>query len=163
MSNEDIYGGDALIDELESSVNLAEQAEKLLPMAPAPKKIKSSTKFSGQGGKEKAPFSVQQIAREYTVEAIEKIVSIMRGDHVEENEDGQLVISKVDNSTSLEAAKILLDRGWGKATVKAQIEQNVTVNVHNALKELADRVEAPPSLSEDHGTTVDVEVEEEKA
>lgn len=159
-TKEDIYGG--LVDEMESHADqLIEAAEDLLPMVPDdsnPKCARSSTKVGNVGGQSKVPFSVQQLAREYTEEAIETVVGIMRGSHIEVDEEtGVKTISSVDNSTRLEAAKLLLDRGWGKATVKHNVEMK-SINIHATLKELADTVQAPPSLIEEHGV-IDAEVQ----
>lgn len=158
-SKEDIYGG--LVGEMESHAEqLIEAAQDLLPMVPDDTDAKcqrSSTKVGKVGGQSKVPFSVQQLAREYTEEAISTVVDIMRGSHIKEDEEGNRVISSVDNSTRLEAAKLLLDRGWGKATVKHNVEMK-SINIHATLKELADSVQAPPSLIEERGI-IDAEVQ----
>lgn len=59
--------------------------------------------------RELVPFTLQQLARTYTDEALETIVSIMQN-------------GEEAASTRLEAAKVLLDRGWGKPTVQIKQE-----------------------------------------
>lgn len=136
----DIFGAFGL-DEKEQTT-LVEQAEKLAELAPVVEPTKPKP--------DKPGFTLQELSRQYTEEAIDVIVGIMRGTSITENDEGQIIISKVDNSTRLEAAKMLLDRGWGKPTVKAQIETKHT-DVHKVLELMASKVKAPPSLAEDHG------------
>lgn len=50
-------------------------------------------------GRPPRPLDLAALAREHTVEAVEKLVEVMRGD---------------DHSRALYAVQQLLDRGWGK-------------------------------------------------
>jgi hypothetical protein len=60
------------------------------------------------GRQSKDSFSLQQLAREHTEDAFQTVLNIMR--YAEED------------STRLEAAKQVLDRGWGKPTVHQKSE-----------------------------------------
>ncbi|MBX9937647.1 MAG: hypothetical protein K2Y32_00255 [Candidatus Obscuribacterales bacterium] len=63
------------------------------------------------GRQSKDPFTLQQLAKQHTEEAFKVLLEVMR--HAE------------DDSTRLEAAKQVLDRGWGKPT---QHQKTETVN-----------------------------------
>lgn len=74
------------------------------------------------GGRPKLPEDikhVRELAREYTQEAVDALVIVMRG----ENSSAGAKVS---------AAQALLDRGWGKA------EANVNMTVKRDAKELTD-------------------------
>jgi len=61
--------------------------------------------FSGNpGGRPKDEFKVAELARSYTIEAVETLVDLMR--------HGK------DDRVRGTAAQALLDRGWGKAKVE---------------------------------------------
>jgi hypothetical protein len=70
-------------------------------------------------GRAKALVEVTKAAREYTVEAIDTLVKIMRD-------------IKATASARVQAAGIILDRGWGKAPV------TVNINRDGNLKDLSD-------------------------
>lgn len=80
--------------------------------------------------KDKAPFSLQQLAKEYTNAALETIVEIM-----DDREQ--------EGSTRLDAAKALLDRGWGKptATIKQETIKYTLNDLQKALVEKQDEIE----------------------
>jgi hypothetical protein len=94
-----------------------------------------------------ASFSLQQLAKDHTEMALRGIVHLAQ---FAENE-----------GVKLEALKHLLDRGWGKPTMKAEINSK-HVSIHTTLKELASAVQNPPRLGllEDYGDTVNVPAEE---
>lgn len=142
------------------SVKLKEAAEQATALAKVVPDVETSHTSPYQGKGNPAPFTVQQLAKQYTEEAILVAVSIMRGDNIEYDEEGKKTINEVATSTRLEAAKLLLDRGWGKATVKGELNVNHKVDIHGTLAELAAQVKAPPSLGEDHALVTDVEVQE---
>lgn len=56
----------------------------------------------------KPTYSLQKLAKEHTEEALKKLVSLMR--------------FAEDESVQLQAANAVLDRGWGKASVKVEVE-----------------------------------------
>ena len=61
--------------------------------------------FSGNpGGRPKDEFKVAELARSYTVEAVETLVELMR--------------HSKDDRVRGTASQALLDRGWGKAKVE---------------------------------------------
>ena len=61
--------------------------------------------FSGNpGGRPKDEFKVAELARSYTVEAVETLVDLMR--------------HSKDDRVRGTASQALLDRGWGKAKVE---------------------------------------------
>ena len=61
--------------------------------------------FSGNpGGRPKDEFKVAELARSYTVEAVETLVDLMR--------------HSKDDRVRGTASQALLDRGWGKARVE---------------------------------------------
>lgn len=142
------------------TVKLREAAEQATALAKVVPDIETKHTSAFQGKGNPAPFTVQQLAKQYTEEAILTAVEIMRGGYIGEDDKGRIVISSVENSTRLEAAKLLLDRGWGKATVKAELNANIKVDIHSTLAELAAQVKAPPALGEDHALVTDVEVQE---
>lgn len=76
------------------------------------------------GGRPKGKDEVKALAREYTVEAIERLVAWMRSDNAK---------------ASVSAAGTLLDRGWGKA--EQQGEMNINLNYVAALPEVSPSVE----------------------
>lgn len=87
----------------EKSLRIVEQCIKNAPdTTPRPAKLPYRKPNA-------APYLLHQLAKSYTEEALETIVGIMQ------NPDG-------DASTRLEAAKVLLDRGWGKPTVQIKQE-----------------------------------------
>lgn len=61
------------------------------------------------GRQDPAPFTVQQLAREKTEEAFNTIIDIMND-------------YESENSTRLEAAKEVLNRGWGKPAMQIKQE-----------------------------------------
>ena len=61
--------------------------------------------FSGNpGGRPKDEYKVAELARSYTVEAVETLVDLMRHSR--------------DDRVRATASQALLDRGWGKAKVE---------------------------------------------
>jgi hypothetical protein len=63
------------------------------------------TGFSGNpGGRPRDEFKVAELARSYTVEAVETLVDLMR--------------HSTDDRVRGTASQALLDRGWGKAKVE---------------------------------------------
>jgi hypothetical protein len=62
---------------------------------------------------------VAKLAREYTVEAIETLVKLMRKE-------------KATDAARVSAISILLDRGWGKA------QQTININRDTNLRDLTD-------------------------
>lgn len=140
------------------SVKLKEAAELSTALARVVPEAEKPGPHPKQGKTNPAPFTVQQLAKQYTEEAIATAVEIMRGKSVKLQADGTEIIELIEPSTRLEAAKLLLDRGWGKATVKGEIDVKHKIDIHSTLAELAKQVKAPPSLGEDHGA-IDVEVQ----
>ena len=64
--------------------------------------------FSGNpGGRPKDEFKVAELARSYTVEAVETLVDLMR--------------HSKDDRVRGTASQALLDRGWGKAKVEVAV------------------------------------------
>ncbi len=81
---------------------LVEQVDALIESAPAlPAKVEPVPKN---------PYSIKKLAQEKTQEAFDVMMKIMEN-------------PLVDPSTRLEAAKQILDRGWGKPTVQVKTEQ----------------------------------------
>ena len=72
-------------------------------------------------------FNLQKLAREKTEEAFNVVLQIMN--HAE------------DDCTRLEAAKQILDRGWGKPSVKIQAE-TVTYSLRDVEAKLLEKREA---------------------
>lgn len=83
--------------------------------------IKTEEKNAAEGDRRKrlpsypgrsnaAPFNVQQLAKEHTEAAMETILDIMN--------DGE-----AENCTRLEAAKEILNRGWGKPAMSVRQER----------------------------------------
>ena len=70
------------------------------------------------GGRPKEVGHVKELAREYTVEAIQTLAKIMR--------DG-----KAPHAARGRASEALLDRGWGKA------EATTTVNLNRDVRDLS--------------------------
>lgn len=79
-----------------------------LDFEPAPKEEKKFLPTT-VGRADAAPYSLQKLAKEHTEEALDVVLNIMR--------------FAEDDSTKLEAAKQILDRGWGKASIKVQTER----------------------------------------
>lgn len=75
---------------------------------------------------------VAELCRQYTSAAVLKLVALLEDDCQ-------------PGSVQLAAATALLDRGWGKPTVKTEIESR-HVNVHETLKLLAAQVKEPSRL-----------------
>lgn len=78
------------------------------------------------GRQSKDSYNLQKLAKEATEEAFNCVLNIMR--HAE------------DDSTRLEAAKQILDRGWGKPSVKIQAE-TVTYTLKDIEEKLLSRKE----------------------
>lgn len=137
-------------DIFEAFEDPAATVDDLLSMAPSAVPLPEPKHLPTIPGRTSpAPFSLQQLAKEYTADALHTIIAIMTN---EENEP----------STRLEAAKHLLDRGWGKSTIKAEIKSQHT-DVHKVLEALASQVKDPPRLGqmqEDNGAIIDVAIEE---
>jgi len=94
---EDIFDAFGIVDEL-------------LAMAPAtdpPEEKRHLPTIPGRIGD--APYSLQKLAKDHTERAFNVILQIM------EDEDAE-------NSTRLEAAKQILDRGWGKPAQQIRAE-----------------------------------------
>lgn len=93
---------------------LVEQVEELIVAAPQlPAKVEDGPKN---------PYSIKKLAQEKTQEAFDVIVGIMNN-------------VLIEPSTRLEAAKHVLDRGWGKATVQVKSEQ-ITYTLKDAQEKL---------------------------
>lgn len=69
-----------------------------------------------------APYSLQKLAKEHTQEALDVVLEIMRD-------------SEAEPGTRLEAAKQMLDRGWGKAALKVQTE-----SIQYTLKDIEEKL-----------------------
>lgn len=93
-----------------------------------------------------APFSLQKLAKDYTEEMLDIAVELAR--------------SAENESTRLEAVKLVLDRGWGKSAIKQEVTSR-HINVHETLKVLASQVTQPPKLWVEEGGIVDAEVAEQ--
>lgn len=89
------------------------EVDKLLPLVPSPLAVHEHKRTT-------IPHSMQQLARDFSETAFATILEIM------EDRDAE-------PSTRLEAAKVVLDRGWGKATVN--INQQ-TINVQATLQDI---------------------------
>ena len=88
--------------------------------------------FSGNpGGRPKDEFKVAELARSYTVEAVETLVDLMR-------------YSKDDRVRGT-ASQALLDRGWGKAKVGGG-QPSGGQSYIEALQAAAEVIEARKSL-----------------
>ena len=110
-----------------------EDIDELLAMAPDTEPPVDKPKLPGEPGRTNpAPHSLQVLAREYTQEAVDTILLIMRSPLAEA-------------STRLEAAKEILNRGWGKSAIKADIT-TTHISVHAELKQLAATLPDPPKL-----------------
>jgi hypothetical protein len=109
--------------------------DDLLAMAPAtePPQEKKKHLPGIPGRTNPASFVLQQHAKSYTEEAFSVILEIMTD-------------PDVDASTRLEAARQVLDRGWGKPAMKAEI-QSKHVSIHATLGELASTINNPPKVS----------------
>lgn len=116
---------DELKVEQETILEVAEDIARLAPIVEPPDFTKR---------KNPAPFSLQQLSKTYTEEALSTLVEIMRN-------------PEELGSTRIEAAKHILDRGWGKSAIKADIK-TTHVNVHEVLKELSNQIKEPPKLAE---------------
>ena len=64
------------------------------------------------GGRPKAIAEVKELARTQTVEAIEKLITLMRG----AEKPGFQGLMFPDHATQLRATEALLDRAWGRPT-----------------------------------------------
>lgn len=82
------------------------------------------------GREDPAPFSLQQKAKDLTEEALNTLAQIMR--HAE------------NDSTRLEAARQILDRGWGKPSINVKQEtiKYTLQDVENKLLEHREYVDA---------------------
>lgn len=87
------------------------------------------------------PYSLQQLAKQYTQEAMDGILDIARNDE--------------NGSTRLQAWAQILNRGWGKESIKVE-SKNITINVHEILKELGNQIKEPPKLVKE-ADVVDIE------
>jgi hypothetical protein len=96
------------------------------------------------GRADPAPYSLQKLAKTHTEAALDTILGIMH------DEDAEA-------STRLEAAKQVLDRGWGKAAIKQEIESR-HINVHETLKVLAAQVQRPLTLVREEDVVDAIEV-----
>ena len=81
--------------------------DSMMPLAPVSERAPDQKEFVGRTNP--APFSLQKLAKQHTEKAIETILEIM-------NDPEQ------EGSTRLEAAKQILDRGWGKPAVNIKQE-----------------------------------------
>jgi len=106
-----------------------------------------------------APFSLQKLAKEYTEDAFNVILGIMNDS---ENESG----------TRLEAAKQVLDRGWGKAAIQIKAEtikyslQDVEAKLLEHKEYVDEKMLEARRLEDEQLTrylTVDAEVVEDSA
>ncbi len=120
--------------------DIALQVDELIELVPKAELPSVPPKVIARGNP--ASFTLQQLAKEHTEEAFETILEIMND---REN----------DASTRLEAAKQVLDRGWGKPSMRIDAK-TVHVDVHKTLKELSNMVKEPPKLTE----VIDVTVQE---
>lgn len=78
------------------------------------------------GGRPKDEFKVAELARSYTVEAVETLVDLMR--------------HSKDDRVRGTASQALLDRGWGKA--KVEVATSGGQSYIEALKAAAEMIEA---------------------
>jgi len=83
------------------------------------------------GGRPKDEHRVSELARSYTVEAIETLVDLMR--------HGK------DERVRGTAAQALLDRGWGKA--KVEVVSNAESSYLELLQAVNDQIKQEPRLS----------------
>lgn len=114
------------------SVKLVAELLEVAPPASEREELPRTPALPGR--QSPAPYSLQKLAKEHTEAALDTILEIMND-------------TEQEGSTRLEAAKQLLDRGWGKAAMK--IDAKTThVSVHEVLKELGSRVKEPPRLAE---------------
>ncbi|MBX9688668.1 MAG: hypothetical protein K2X27_18310 [Candidatus Obscuribacterales bacterium] len=109
--------------------------------------------------KDAAPFTLQQLAKKHTEDALNTIVNIMNS-------------AEEDGSTRLEAAKVLLDRGWGKPTVQIKQEtikytiSDLTKALEKQQPQVTAQMEEAMRLENDglaRYITVDAEVVEDSA
>ena len=88
--------------------------------------------FSGNpGGRPKDEYKVAELARYYTVEAVETLVDLMR--------HGK------DERVRGTAAQALLNRGWGKA--KVEVVSNAESSCLELLQAVNDQIKQEPRLS----------------
>lgn len=99
-----------MTDDIFSAFGIEDEAEKPVE-AKAGRDKPYLPSFPGRQSKD--DFSLQELARKHTEDAFEVLLEIMN--HGE------------DDSTRLEAAKQILDRGWGKPTVQVK-SQTVSYN-----------------------------------
>lgn len=78
------------------------------------------------GGRPKDEFKVAELARSYTLEAVETLVDLMRHSR--------------DDRVRGTASQALLDRGWGKA--KVEVATSSGQSYIEALKAAAEMIEA---------------------
>ncbi len=89
-------------------------------------------------GMEPGVGHVRELAKQYTAEAIEKLVQIMRDEDAPSSAQGA-------------AANALLDRGWGKP------DQSVNIDSGNSLLSILDELEQRSDLKRIEGETIDAE------
>jgi hypothetical protein len=131
-----------------------EDIDALLAVAPATDPPQEKKYLPGAPGRTNpASFQLQQHAKTYTEEAFDVILDIARDVNVEPG-------------VRLEAAKHIIDRGWGKPQMKATIN-STHFNVHETLKVLSGQLTDAPKLStllddRDSPNTVDAEEVEQQ-
>lgn len=103
---------------------LTKVIDDMLPMAAVEQEIRAPRMIQGRGNP--ASHSLQKLARDYTADAFATVLEIM---------DNPLA----EPSTRLEAAKVVLDRGWGKAAIQVHATQ-VKISIKDVeMKLLADK------------------------
>ena len=91
----------------------------------------SSGHSGNPGGRPKDEFKVAELARSYTIEAVETLVDLMR--------------HSKDDRVRGTASQALLDRGWGKA--KVEVAASGGQSYIEALQAAAEVIRAEKSLS----------------
>lgn len=140
----DIFTAFGLIEDLK--VNNEEEAQQRKHLPTIPRRV------------DPAPYSLQKLAKEHTENAFNVILEIMNN----AEEDG----------TRLEAAKQVLDRGWGKAAIQIKAEtikyslQDVEAKLLEHKEDVDQKMLEARRLEDEQLTrylTVDAEVIEDSA
>jgi len=130
---------------------------------PKPRPLKEPTKNAARTrrrvvARTDSDYAAISLARKHSVEAVEFMVSIMRGDtftrRVPAENGGTIDIEmQPDIPERVKAAKELLDRGMGRPVAKKEVTHSINDEHLAALKQLARAVEKMPG---DRNDIIDV-------
>lgn len=85
-------------------------------------------KSGNPGGRPKAAFDIQALARSHTDRAIKRLAEIMESD---------------DEGAAARACGILLDRGWGKAPQPMALSGTIDVGMGSLLQKIRKDAQKP--------------------